>query len=148
MKDNIFSLVYSDYDTQDQFFFIGPVSATQEEFAKLCDRLLPKAGYRVVNKYNKSDDNSWICWRDVVESLVSLLEEQGYQRISLEGHELQTYGSIIGLREDTRCDDLLGFSGPLITEYNRKLEKKMAEERKTKRKLGGLMKKRTIQIIK
>jgi hypothetical protein len=148
MKDNIFLLVYSCYETQDQYFFIGPAGATQEEFAKLCDQLLPKAGYRVVSKFSKSDHNSWICWRDVVESLVSLLEQQGYQRISLDSYELQTKGTIIGFHEETPSDEFLGFAAPLIAKYNQKLQKKFNEDRKTKRKLGGLLKKKTVQIIK
>lgn len=150
MKDNIFSLVYSDYDTEEHYFFSGPSDVSQEEFKKLCARLLPKAGYKVVIKrqFSKDTVGDWVCWRDVVESLVSLLEEQGYQRISLDSYQLRTNGSIISLHAGSDPDPRLGFAGKLIADYNRKLEKKMAEERKIRRKLSGLLKKKTVQIIK
>src|SRR5579864_365880 len=149
MNDNIFSLVYSDYDTEEYYFFSGPSSVSQEEFKKLCGQLMPKAGYRaVLRRQSPKESGDWICWRDVVESLVSLLEGQGYQRVSLDACRFRTHGTIIGLHEDTLSDDQLGFAGPLIGEYNRKLEKKIAEERKTRRKLSGLLKKKTVQIIK
>jgi hypothetical protein len=149
MKDNIFSLVYSDYDTEEYFFFSGPSDVSYEEFKKLCGQLMPKAGYRaVLQKQSPKEAGNWICWRDVVESLVSLLEEQGYQRISLDAYRFRGKGSIIGLDRDLLLDERLGFSAPLISEYNLKLEKKIAEERKTRRKLSGLLKKKTVQIIK
>lgn len=149
MKDNIFSLVYFDYDVEEHYFFSGPVGAKQKDFVKLCDQLIPKAGYRAVTrKQAPKESGDWIVWRDVVESLVSLLEEQGYQRVSLDSYRFSGRGHIIGLNDETPPDERLGFSAPLIAEYNRKLEKKMAEERKAKRKLGGLLKKRSVQIIK
>ena len=147
MKDNIFSLVYSDYDTREHFFFSAPPNTTEKDFKELCDRLVPKAGYRAVimrQSFKESDD--WICWRDVVEELVSLLQEQGYQRISLENYHLHTFGTII--HEDTRYKEQLGFATDLVIEHNVKLEKKLAEERKNKRKLSGLLKKKMVQIIK
>jgi hypothetical protein len=149
MKDNIFSLVYADYDMEEYYFFSGPSDVSQEEFKKLCGQLMPKAGYRaVLRKQSPKEAGDWICWRDVVESLVSLLEEQGYQRISLDAYRFRAKGTIIGLNEDMLSDEWLGFAAPIIGEYNRKLEKKIAEERKTRRKLSGLLKKKTVQIIK
>lgn len=150
MKDNLFLLVYRDYDVDEHYFFSGPSHASQKDFEKLCDQLVPKAGYRVVlNKTNpRNDEGGWICWRDVVEALVSLLEEQGYQRISIETYCLQARGTIIGTHDGSLSDSQLGFAGPLVADYNRKLEKKIAEERKIKRKLSGLLKKKTVQIIK
>lgn len=147
MKDNIFSLVYSDYDSEEHYFFRAPDDATEEEFRKLCGQLIPKAGYRAVTKKQlPKDSGDYICWSDVVESLVSLLQEQGYQRIFLEDYHFQSTGHII--YEDTRDKDQLGFAANLIISHNRKLEKKIAEERKTRRKFSAILKKKTVQIIK
>lgn len=147
MKDNIFSLVYSDYDMQEHYFFKAPPETTEKEFKELCDRLIPKAGYRaVIMKQSPKEAEDWICWRDVVESLVSLLEQQGYQRISLENYRLHVYGNII--HENTHHKEQLGFAADLVVGYNVKFEKKQAEERKNKRKLSGLLKKKSVQIIK
>lgn len=147
MKDNIFSLVYSDYDMAEHYFFSGPPDVTQKDFQELCGRLIPKAGYRaVMQKEAPKETEDYICWRDVVESLVSLLQEQGYQRISLEDYRLHVYGNII--HEETHGIESLGFATDLIVGHNRKLERKIAEERKTRRKLSGLSKKKMVQIIK
>jgi len=152
MQDNIFSLVYSDYDTVDHYFFRGPEGVNQEDFKKLCDQLAPKAGYQsVLKKSSPKEGGGWICWRDVVEALVSLLEQQGYQRVSLDAYHFHGKGTIIGVHEfsNQELDEGLGFAGPLIADYNRKIEKKMAEERKARKGLRlGTLKKRTVQIIK
>lgn len=148
MIDNIFALVYSDYDTQDYYFFNGPEGISQEDFEKLCGELIPKAGYRAALQKLYPKEGGWICWRDVVESLISLLEQQGYQRISLDSYRMAG-GNIIGISNYEHLDGRLGFAEPIIVEYNRKLEKKMAEERENKRGLRlGTLKKRATQIIK
>ncbi len=147
MSDNIFDLVYSDYDWQEHYFFSGPEGSTLEDFRKLCDQLIPKAGYKATLKRSYPKAGGWICWGDVVESLIPLLEEQGYQRVSIDSYQVDV-GNIIGLNEDD-LDDRLGFAGYPIMAYNRKLEKKMAEERKARRKsMVGALKKKTVQIIK
>jgi hypothetical protein len=148
MNDNIFDLVYSDYDWEEHYFFEGPEGSVLEDFEKLCDELMPKAGYRALLKRTDPKESGWVCWSDVVESLVSLLEDQGYQRIFIDSYQLQG-GTIIGIHADKPADARLGFAGQVITIYNRKLEKKYSEERKAKRNLriSGL-KKKTVQIIK
>ena len=147
MYDNIFDLVYSDYDWEEHYFFEGPDGVTLEDFENLCNDLIPKAGYQVVFKKAAPKNSGWICWSDVVESLISLLQEQGYQRVFLDSYHMAG-GTIIGINDDPN-ENRLGFAGPLIKIYNRKLEKKMAEERKAKRNLRiGSLKKRIVQIIK
>lgn len=147
MSDNVFDLVYSDYDWQEHYFFSGPEGATLEDFRKLCNDLMPKAGYRAALKRSSPKSGGRICWSDVVESLVSLLEEQGYQRVSMDSYTIEG-GFIVGLNED-ELDARLGFSWQVIANYNHKLEKKLAEERKAKRNLRlGALKKKTVQIIK
>ena len=148
MTDNLFDLVYSDYDWSEHYFFEGPEGSTVEDFEKICDSLIPKAGYQAALKKASPKDGGWICWRDVVESLVSLLEEQGYQRVFIDSYEMEG-GSIIGIHEKDPPDERLGFAGQLIINYNRKLEEKMAKEREAKRLLKGFrLKKRVVQIIK
>ena len=150
MSDNVFDLVYSDYEWQEHYFFSGPADSTLEDFRKLCDHLLPQAGYKATIKRSDLKKGGWICWSDVVESLISLLEEQGYQRVKPDSYEISVscHGNIIGL-EDNDEDDRLGFSVQGIIIHNRKLEKKLSEERKAKRSLRiGSLKKKTVQIIK
>lgn len=147
MCNNIFDLVYSDYDWQEHYFFEAPEGTTSEDFENLCNQLLPKAGYRAALKKSSPPKKGWICWSDVVESLVSLLEEQGYQRVYLDTYEMDG-GSIIGFNDDD-VEERLGFSTKIIINYNKELEKKMAEERKAKRSLRlGTLKKKLVQIIK
>jgi hypothetical protein len=148
MTNNIFDLVYSDYDWQEHYFFDGPDGATLEDFEKLCNQLMPKAGYRAALKKSAPKEGGWICWSDVVEALISLLERQGYQRVYIDSHHIDG-GTIIGFNEDDDIEESLGFSAKIILNYNRKLEKKLAEERKAKRSLRlGTLKKKTVQIIK
>jgi hypothetical protein len=75
MTENLFDLVYSDYDWSEHYFFEGPEDSTVEDFEKICESLIPKAGYQAAIKKASPKEGGWICWRDVVESLVSLLEE-------------------------------------------------------------------------
>jgi hypothetical protein len=147
MGNNIFDLVYSDYDWQEHYFFKAPEGSTLEDFKKLCDQLMPKAGYKAALKKSVPKEGGWICWSDVVESLISLLEEQGYQRVSIDSHQLKG-GSIVGFNDDN-AEDRLGFSCKLIINYNKELEKKLAEERRAKRKQNPFtLKKKVVQIIK
>ena len=148
MDNNIFDLVYSDYEWQEHYFFEGPKGSTLEDFEKICSQLLPKAGYRAALKKSTPKEGGWICWSDVVESLISLLEEQGYQRITLNSYHMDG-GTIIGINDDDDAESRLGFSTKLIINYNKELEKKLAEERKARRKQNPFtLKKRSVQIIK
>ena len=148
MSDNIFDLVYCDHDVEDHYFFDGPDDATEEDFVKLCESLTPKAGYKAALKRSDPDNGGWICWSDVVESLVPLLEEQGYQRIYLDTYYFDG-GTIIGMYDRDPIDDRLGFSSKLIVLHNRKIEEKLNAEREARRALKAYsIKKKVIQIIK
>ena len=148
MSNNIFDLVYSDYDWQEHYFFNGPEGTTLESFRKSCDDLLPKAGYKVAFRRSFKGGGR-ICWSDVVDALVLLLEEHGYQRVPMDSYTIGG-GFIISPNDEKQDLDVkLGFSWQAIVNYNSKLEKKLAEERKAKRNLRiGLLKKKTVQIIK
>lgn len=147
MSDSVFDLVYSDYDWQEHYFFSAPEGTTSEDFVSICNTLMPKAGYKAALRKSSPKSNSRIYWSDVVESLVSLLEEQGYQRISIDSYKVNG-GFTIGLNDD-QIDTKLGFSWQLIVNHNQKIEKRLAEDRKAKRSLRiGSLKKKTVQIIK
>lgn len=144
--NNIFDLVYSDYDLDQHNFVQAPTDTTVEEFQKLCDSLMPKAGYRAALKKSSPKIGGWIYWSDVVEALVSLLEQQGYQRITLGSYILN--GGVI-VRPENSEDNKLGYSIPVITYHNDKIQKKLDEERKAKKQIRlGMLKKKIVQIIK
>ena len=145
MKNKVFDVVYSDYDSMSHHYLIGPNDIDKEQFDKLCERLLPEAGYQTFLKHSRSVERTWIYWGDVVESLVSLLEKQGYQRISLDTYKLHAdFESIVGA-DNTSTYDKMGFSGHMIGTHNYKIEQKQKEELKATRKS---LKKKPIQIIK
>ena len=147
MSDNVFDLVYSDYDWQEHYFFKGPEGTTSDDFNNICNDLMPKAGYKAALKRSSPKSKGRICWSDVVEALVSLLEEQGYQRISIDSFKVEG-GFGIGIEED-QFNNKLGFSWQTIVTHNKILEKKLVEERRAKRNLRiGFLKKKTVQIIK
>ena len=142
----IFDLVYSDYDWHEHKFIQAPDGTTVEDFQKLCDSLMPKAGYRAALKRSSPKIGGWICWSDVVEALVSLLEQQGYQRVNLGSYTVN--GGVIVWTDDAEANKL-GYSIPTITIHNDKIQKKLAEERKAKKQLRlGTLKKKMVQIIK
>lgn len=144
---NIFDLVYCDHDLEEHYFFEGPVDVTQEEFEKFCESSLPKAGYKAALKRLSPEDGGWICWRGVVESLITLLEEQGYQRVYLDTYFFEG-GNVIGVYDDS-FEERLGFSAKMIAVHNRKIDEKLAKEREARRiSKSILMKKKVVQIIK
>lgn len=127
----------------------APEGTTLEDFQKLCDSLMPKAGYRATLKRASPKVGGWICWSDVVESLVSLLEEQGYQRIIFDTYTIDSGGGVVIRPNESEHREKLGFSCQTISIYNGQIEKKLAEERKAnKQRRIALLKKKTVQIIK
>lgn len=145
---NLFDLVYSDHDVEEHYFFEGPADSTEEEFERICESLIPKAGYKAALKRSDPESGGWICWSDVVESLVPLLEEQGYQRVYLDTYVFQG-GTIVGMYDRAPLDERLGFSARMIAEHNRKIEEKLAKEREARRSLKTIsFKKKPVQIIK
>ncbi len=147
MNKKIFDLVYSDYDWKDHTYLAGPEDVTLEDFEKLCNRLLPKAGYQAALKYIGPNKNESISWSAVVESLISLLEEQGYQRVSLDSYVIHG-NTVIGLdrKYEGPTFERLGFAEAAISSYNQKLDRKRREARKINPFM--VRKKRPVQIIK
>lgn len=144
MSKNVFDLVYANFEWEDHYFLEGKEDTTVKDFQRDCDQLLPKAGYRAIIKRSKINENSWIHWSDVVEALVSLLEEQGYQRVSMEDFQFKVDDEhVIGDRS-LEANEKLGFAGPLIIAHNKKYDRYLKEKRKNAKPF----KKKPIQIIK
>lgn len=142
MNKNIFTIVHHNFDKKEYFFLETGQDIAPAKFNELCKQLLPQAGYRAFLKKQASEKEEWIFWREVVEALISLLEKQGYQRVSFD--HFQIAGNFIIAGSET--NDKLGFANHLIMNYNDKLDKKLEKERQAKRFL--LVKKKDIQIIK
>lgn len=147
MDRPIFILVYSSWDWEKNYYFYGPEGSTREQFEELCEQLLPKAGYKAVQKQVRSELGSWVTWNDVVESLVPLLQEQGYQSFDLPKVEINCTG-IIGISARSHgMDYRLGFANKLIYDYNRALDEKIKKETEKKPRRAR-MKKFLPQIMK
>lgn len=159
MSKVIFELEYADYDVPKVYYFEGPDGATQNDFEKLCKKLLPEAGYkayikRVIDVQRALEwVGCWVYWNDVVESLGLLLEEHGYQPYNFPGIQLKGEG-IIGITRGSLSEDYplflsLGFAGKIILDHNYKLEKKRQEEYEAKKaKRGKKLLRTRVQLIK
>lgn len=148
MDKPIYDLVYSSWDWEKHYYFHGPNESTKEQFDEVCELLLPKAGYKAVQKQVYSEFGSWVTWQDVVESLVPLLQEQGYQLIQLPRVEINCNG-IIGLNSRRHgMDRRLGFANKLIYDHNRALDEKIKQEVNDKKSRKGKSRKFLPQIMK
>lgn len=146
MNNSVFSIVYSDFDIKEYFFLQTDQDVTMDQFRALCNELLPQAGYKAFLRQQSSEHGSWILWRSVVESLISLLEKQGYQRVSFDHFEVDGGFIVADNSISSELCEKLGFANFLIMDYNAKLEKKLEKERQAKKFL--MSKKKAIQIIK
>lgn len=148
MDKPIYDLVYSSWEWEKHYYFHGPDGTTKEQFEELCEQLLPKAGYKAVQKQVRSDYGSWVTWQDVVEWLIPLLQERGYQLLELPKVEINCSG-IIGISARNHgMDQRLGFANKLIYDYNRALDEKIKKEVNEKRSCKGKLKKFLPQIMK
>jgi hypothetical protein len=122
MSSKLFVLGYSYYEEYVPYFLHGPEDVTQEEFKALCDSLLEEAGYRAV----ANADDSWVGWQQVVESLIPLLEQQGYQRF--EPVENIYWGPGIIDEHDYNELSLLKSSQSKIIEFNKEIHDKLYKD--------------------
>jgi hypothetical protein len=152
MSDNFFDLVCFIREAEHHYFFEGPDKATGKDFEDLCSSLVPKAGYKAALKRSDPDNGGWIIWPDVVEALVFLLEEQGYQRIYFDTFycpaDINGDPTIRIYDRDTSGEEL-GFSAKMIIEHNRRIDDERAKKREALwANNKALFKKTSIQIIK
>jgi hypothetical protein len=144
----IFNLIYASFGWEKYYYFYGPENSTVEQFGDLCDDLLPQAGYKAATKITHVDSNGWINWIDVVESLIPLLEQQGYQRFDLPKHVINGNGAI-GINTSRRAmDDRLGFSTKLIANHNHALNDKLKKETSAQKSGKSKFRKFLPQIMK
>jgi len=78
IMSQIFALSHYHYEDSSTYLFTGPDNISQEQFRDLCYRLLDQAAVDTIINEKKSKYSCSIGWRDVVESMVPLLEKQGY----------------------------------------------------------------------
>lgn len=109
---------------------------------------MPEAGYRTVLRVSQDNHGGWINWNEVVESLIPLLEQRGYQRFELPHHNISGTGTI-GISNSRRnMDSRLGFAIKLITDYNRALDEKVKKEAGDRKSGKGKSRKFLPQIMK
>jgi hypothetical protein len=151
MKPPIFDLVYYSWDSEKHRYFQGPEDATLEDFEEICDKLLPAAGYATALKrmdLKNVNMHLWITWISVVESLIPLLEKQGYQLFMPPQYEFEPTG-VVGVNDYySGMDKRLGFANKIIREYNHNLDQQIKKEREVQRKLMSKKVKVMPQIMK
>ena len=123
MSSKVFILAYADYETYVPHLLYGPENVSQEEFKNLCDSLLEEAGYNTL-----TNQDSWIGWNDVVESLIPLLEKQGYQRF--EPVKVSYFGSSIIDEDDFVESSPLKGSQSKIIAYNKAFHEELFKKYK------------------
>lgn len=123
----VFALSHFWYEESSTIHFIGPEDVSGKQFQELCYSLVEQAAINAVAKERKQEYPCSIGWRDVVESMVPLLEKQGYLRLKCE--EVAFRGGLINKHlpdhqnpEDYRLSTsafttILNFNRELIKEY-------------------------------
>jgi hypothetical protein len=118
MHKPIFDLMFS----HDRCFTLeGPEDATLEQLEALCGSLLPQAAFNAVIKF-RHEHLHWVYWKDVIDSLLLLLDERGYHYIDLPTYRVDA--ASLRIYEDKR----LGYAARVIEEYNKEVDKRYAEQ--------------------
>lgn len=99
----IFALSHYHYEDSSTFLFTGPDDVSKEQFRELCYSLADRAAINTIIKEKKDKHPCSIGWRDVVESMVPLLEKQGYHRFNPV--EAVFGGGLINSHESWNEDD-------------------------------------------
>lgn len=123
----IFALCHFHYEESSTVHFLGPEDVSKKQFQELCYSLVEQAAIDAVAKERKQEYPCSIGWRDVVESMVPLLEKQGYLRLKCD--QVAFGGGLINQSrpthqnpEDSRLSTrafttILNFNRDLIKEY-------------------------------
>lgn len=83
----IFALSHYHYEESSIYLFTGPDDVSKEKFQELCYSLLDQAAINSIIREKKNKHPCSIGWRDVVESMIPLLEKQGFCRLKpIETH--------------------------------------------------------------
>lgn len=124
--NNIFVLARSHYEELTHYYFEGPADVSQKDFRLLCDSLLEEAGYNAIVRANKDPHGGWVGWEEVVESMIPLLEKQGYRHFIVKSCTYNGSSIIESLDEN----EIKGLSkaGPAIIAHNKRLRYTKNEE--------------------
>lgn len=76
----IFALSHYHYEDSSTYLFTGPDDVSKETFRELCYSLVDQAAIDRIIEERKAKYSCSIGWRDVVESIIPLLEKQGFCR--------------------------------------------------------------------
>jgi hypothetical protein len=117
---NLFILVRSHWEDWVPYYFEGPENVTQREFRELCTSLLEQAGYNSVVQATKSEYSDHVGWNEVVESMIPLLEKQGYRHFKPKQCVFSGPGVIDSITEA----DGLGGAANMIIAHNKRLSSK------------------------
>lgn len=121
----LFVIAHSYYEEYSPYYFEGPETATKEDFEKACQSLLEQAGYNAILMEQKDAHPSFIGWNSVVESMIPLLEQQGYRHF--KPPIVRYWGGIIDSYEDAKK---LGNAGREVVSHNKRVREDVFERHK------------------
>ena len=125
--NKVFALSHFHYEESTTIHFLGPDNVSKQQFQELCYSLVEQAAINAVAKERKQEYPCSVGWTDVVESMIPLLEQQGYHRLKCD--EVIFRGGLINRAdpahqnsEDYRLSTrafttILNFNRELIKEY-------------------------------
>lgn len=116
-KLNIFSVRYGWYEDNYETLLVPPVIMNEEEFDMLCNSLLDQAALNAI-----SNAQNWVGFRDIIDELVHLLKERGFEVISPYKFELWGSNIIDDNREFGNYDNFSDETKNKIIEHNKEIE--------------------------
>ena len=117
--DHLYLLSFATYDEYSPNILLGP-KMLKRDFHALCDNLLEQAAFNAVE-----GEDSWIGWNRIVEQLILLLKDKGFQK--LNPPEVKYCGSIIIEEEDDLEDRDLGKAKEAVFKHNKCLKNKQEQ---------------------
>ena len=125
-ESDLFMVTYSWYEDFTPTIVKSPEPMTNSAFNKLCRSLLNHAADVAIKEAGKND-YSWVGFHDIIDSLVELLQNKGFEVLKL--HSFGLWGSNIINKEDD-FENCKGFSKACqkrIMTHNKKLETEQYE---------------------
>lgn len=117
----LFILSHSYYEESTNYYLMGPDNVSEEEFSELCYSLLDDAARLALSSSRQSEFNDKIRLDNVVESLIPLLKEQGYQRFTPP--KANFFGNPLTVKEKFMKNFSTSISNEIIN-YNRAFDRK------------------------
>lgn len=107
---SVFTLEYSYYDCHECHHLLGPATYSKGDFVALCNKLVPIAAKNLLNT-----EDSFVGWDGIVDELISILKEHGFEKQELPGAVFGGPGII------DKQDDRLGDACSLVIQHNKKI---------------------------